>query len=222
MTKDLWSRTFIEEYLGSPYHPCVPFGRELMHVTAQPSSRMSCNWNQKSWHSCCLSPPKPITRDRDWIFMGALFRWPVIWENGRSCTLKDHLMFHFKQSLFIMRRKVECREKVNQIKAAAVFHLLASGSLSVFWAVDVSPWSTMAQMTSWLLEIPLGKKVELHVVFWSQGGSYLQFLKLYLLHALITRLINYYLKLLSSPIITTTEYEELPRENGKLKTVCEA
>ena len=39
-------------------------------------------WNQKSQCSCCLSLSEPISRDKDWIFMSALFIWPAIWEEG--------------------------------------------------------------------------------------------------------------------------------------------
>ena len=106
------------------------------------------NWNWKSRRSCCLSLPKPISRSRDWIFMGALLRWPAIWEDSVLGTLIGCLKFHSKATLFIRRRKLlvrglELREKVNQIKAAAFFHLCPGWwSLSVSWAVEVSPWST--------------------------------------------------------------------------------
>ena len=39
-------------------------------------------WNWKSRCSCCPSPTRPNNRDRDWILMGILFRWPTSWEDG--------------------------------------------------------------------------------------------------------------------------------------------
>ena len=40
-------------------------------------------WNQKRHQSSdCLSLPNPISNGSDWIFIGALFRWLAIWEDG--------------------------------------------------------------------------------------------------------------------------------------------
>ena len=67
----------------------------------------------------------PISRDRDWIFKGTVFRWLGIWKGGRLYTLTDRLIFHFNMTLFIRRRKVwvrglEFKKKVNQIKSCSI------------------------------------------------------------------------------------------------------
>ena len=65
--------------------PCVKMAAGLCFVCfalfwswAQLATRSSTRHR----HLGCLSLPNPISNDSDWIFMGALFRWPGIWEDG--------------------------------------------------------------------------------------------------------------------------------------------
>lgn len=64
-------------------------------------------WNQKSWHSCYLSLPEPITGDKDWIIMGVLFTPLEIREDGTLCTLKAVL--HFISSWSFLWGGKKCR-----------------------------------------------------------------------------------------------------------------
>ena len=105
------------------------------------------------------------------------------------CTLMDDFTFHFKQTLFI-RKKVEGRglefkEKANQIKSCSILS-------SVSWAVDVSPWSTVAQIPCWLLMVSSATQranclwlpgVRVGHTFSSWNNSFL--------HALMTKFISY-------------------------------
>ena len=66
---------------------------------------VSYYWNQKRCRSLgCLSLPNPVSRDSDWIFKGALFRWLAIWEMGVH-TLTDHLVFSFQAKVFVVGNK---------------------------------------------------------------------------------------------------------------------
>ena len=58
------------EDLGDSFLPDRTAGRRSMFLF--------WTWNQKSQHLCCLSLTWPISRDRDWVIMSALFRWPAI------------------------------------------------------------------------------------------------------------------------------------------------
>ena len=71
----------------------------------QEAEKSQCKWNQNSQHSCSLSLPEPISRDKNWIFMDSLFRGPVIWEDGRLHPLNNYLNISFQADLFIRKRK---------------------------------------------------------------------------------------------------------------------
>ena len=91
------------------------------------------------------------------------------------CTLTDCLKFRFKLALFYEEKKnvgkgFGIQGKVNQINQAAFFHLCPGrwtsppGAQGLRFRLD-------GLQSSW------GTKVELLLVSWSQGGSYLQVLK---------------------------------------------
>ena len=58
-------------------------GRAKWQNVKEYISQAKSHWNRKRHRSSgCLSLPNPISRDRDWTCMGALFRWLAIWEDG--------------------------------------------------------------------------------------------------------------------------------------------
>ena len=62
----------------------------------------SCN--QKRQCSCCLSLPEPISRNKDWIFMGTLFRCQQS-ERWQVAYRKNSLDVSSQANIFIRRRK---------------------------------------------------------------------------------------------------------------------
>ena len=113
---------------------------------------------------------------------GDLRRW-------RVHTLTDHFVFSFQARLFIAGNKqgvvrgFEIQGKVNRKNNCSVF-VLGGGHLTL--EDNGSDIILSCLQASW------DTKVELLIVSWSQGGSYLQFLEQKLLRALITKLISYY------------------------------
>ena len=156
--------------------------------------------------------PDPISRDRGWVFMGALFRWPVIWEDGRLCAVRDLLTFPFKPAFFTRGQK--CREGIWNLGKRLIRY---SCSWSVSWhpfirwpSLSVSGWFPLS--VSWAADcvslehngsdatlVPYGLFWSTKVnPLWSPGvrvGRTCSSWNHSFLHAWTMRLINYYLKL---------------------------
>ena len=92
----------------------------------------------------------------------------------------------------VQLRSLEFRGKVYQIEAATFFYLCPGWwSLSVSWAVDISPWSTVAQIPSRLLAVLLGHKGgAVYGLLESRGGHTFSSWNNSFLRALITELIS--------------------------------
>ena len=151
--------------------PSQPMGLPIKYsdLTAE-SQSLSRNGVAKIWNQNTLAfglpvttePNKqrqPVTLDGHLTQMaGYLRRW---WVH----TLTDQLLFSFQAKVFIAGNKqgvvrgFEIQGKVNWNKTTT--------SAFLSWAVVISPWSTMAQISSWIACSPL--EAQRWNCFWSPG-----------------------------------------------------
>ena len=102
-------------------------------------------WNQKNWHYCRLSPTRP-NKQRQRLNLCECFIQNVGHLRRQwVCTLSflNSLPFYKEKSASkgnVQVISLKFRGKVNQIEAAAFFHL----------CMGFSPWRTMAQVQTWL------------------------------------------------------------------------
>ena len=128
--------------------------------------------------------------------MGALFRWPAIWED-RGFVPNRPSYVSFEASLFITENKVWWGVwNSGKFRFKKDCSILALGGYLCPRGSSVSPWNTTVRTPPWLLRVSCG--AQRSNCLWSPGvrvDNTCSSRNNSFSHALPTRLINYYLKL---------------------------
>ena len=116
-----------KENLGSS-HTCQPsdFGQITIFSCCDETGR-------DRWHSCCLSHTRPDKQRRGWVFTGALFRRPVIWEDGAFIPWRTivHSILKCPLKNYLFLERMEGREKEGEKHQCVVAsHTPPTGNLA--------------------------------------------------------------------------------------------
>ena len=139
------------------------------HIVLQIQSHAHVLLKPEKPHLCCLSPTRPSKQRQGLNHMGAIFRRPVIWEDGGLCTLPDGLILPFKPASLYggKSRRSGIQERGQSDKAAVqqfpwhpfirwpvIFFICVLCPVS--WARTVSPRKMTARISPWLLLVSSG------------------------------------------------------------------